>query len=79
MGLRYNVGLFLIATVVIIWVTSAEVTQVKILPISFHLSKIYSLFEVSLHMYVNLYFFLSFELWIIGLGKRVFCLCFFYY
>ena len=27
MGLRYKIGLFLIATVVIIWVTSAEVTQ----------------------------------------------------
>ncbi|KAG4939225.1 hypothetical protein AAZX31_16G117700 [Glycine max] len=27
MGWRYNVGLFLIVTVVIIWFTSAEVTQ----------------------------------------------------
>ena len=28
MGWRYKAGLFLIAAVVIIWVTSAEVTQV---------------------------------------------------
>lgn len=28
MGWRYKAGLFLIGTVVIIWVTSAEVTQV---------------------------------------------------
>lgn len=27
MGLRYKAGLFLIGTVVVIWVTSAEVTQ----------------------------------------------------
>lgn len=30
MGWRYKAGLFLIGTVVIIWVTSAEVTQVLI-------------------------------------------------
>ena len=28
MGWRYKAGLFLIGTVVVIWVTSAEVTQV---------------------------------------------------
>lgn len=31
MGWRYKAGLFLIAAVVVIWVTSAEVTQVRFL------------------------------------------------
>lgn len=34
MGWRYKAGLFLIVTVVIIWVTSAEVTQVCVSSIS---------------------------------------------
>ena len=41
MGLRYKAGLFLIAAVVIIWVISAEVTQVIL---TFFFSQISPLF-----------------------------------
>jgi hypothetical protein len=50
MGWRYNVGLLLIGTVVLIWVTSAEVTQVgallqfPVLPLNLTIPTSYRIF-----------------------------------
>lgn len=52
MGWRYKAGLFLIAAVVIIWVTSAEVTQVKTL----------SLFPKKFNFLIHWFLALSFSI-----------------
>jgi hypothetical protein len=50
MGWRYKAGLFLIAAVVIIWVTSAEVTQVILTLFFSHIFPFFFLLGIELRM-----------------------------
>jgi hypothetical protein len=55
MGWRYKAGLFLIAAVVIIWVTSAEVTQVIINLFFIFFPFIYSLFLLRIGLLLDIW------------------------